>query len=121
MRMLFPAAFLVILLSGCTSKILLDPICPQTGFIDKTNTITYLAPDGTDVVAKGAIKSYNGDCKFKDKKTSIVTIALTVPFVAQRGKAGADLKDQELPYFIAVLSPDEQILQRTAFTYRLIV
>lgn len=119
MRILFPVLVLAALLSGCSSKILLDPICPQTGFIDKANTITYLAPGTTDIVVKGSIKSYSGECKFKDKKTNTVDVSLTLPFIAQRGKAGATLKDYELPYFIAVLSPDEQILQRSAFTTKI--
>jgi hypothetical protein len=117
MRLSLPAALLALaLLSGCSSKIPMDPICPQTGFVDKGDTITYMASGSTDVVAKAAIRGFSGECKFKDKETNTVDVALTLPFVVQRGKAGAGLKEKELPYFIAVLAPDEKILQRTAFT-----
>jgi hypothetical protein len=116
MRISLPAALLALtLISGCSSQILMDPICPQTGFVGKADTITYLAPGSNDVLAKGAIRGFSGECKFKDKETSTVDVSLTLPFVAQRDKAGAALKEKELPYFIAVLSPDETILQRTSF------
>ncbi len=97
-----------------------DPICPKTGFIGKTDKITYLASGSTtDIVATGAIKGFTGDCSFKDKHKDEVEISLTLPFTAQRGKAGSDLKEKELPYFIGVLSPTEEILQRQAFTTKI--
>ena len=106
----------VILLSGCASKADIDPICPKTGFIGKTDTITYFAGSTKDVAATGAIRGFKGDCSFQDKKSNVVTVSLTLPFSVQKGAAASDLKGKELPYFIAVLSPDEEILQRQAFT-----
>jgi hypothetical protein len=107
------------LLAGCSPTVNMDPICPQTGFIGRTDTITYLAPGSKDVVAKAAIRGFSGECKFKDKKSNIVDVELTLPFTAQLGKAGTSVKEKELPYFIGVLSPDEKILQRTAFTTKI--
>ena len=103
-----------------SAKVDIDQICPKTGFIDRTDTVTYLAPGSVkDVVAVAAIKGFNGDCSFKDKKSNVVTVSLTLPFAAQKGAAAGALKEKELPYFIAVLSPDEQILQRKAFTTKI--
>ena len=109
----------LILLSGCSTKINMDPICPQTGFIGNTDTITYLAAGSKDAIASGAIKGFSGECKFKDKKTNTVDVTLTLPFTAQRGKAGAALKEKEFSYFIGVLSPTEEILQRKVFTTKI--
>jgi hypothetical protein len=113
------ALLAVILLSGCSSKADMDPICPQSGFISKTDTITYLAPGSKDIAVMGAIKGFTGECSFKDKKNNVVEVSLTLPFTAQRGKAGADLKEKEFPYFIGLLSPTEEILQRKAFTTKI--
>jgi hypothetical protein len=110
------ALLAVILLSGCSSKAAMDPICPQSGFISKTDTITYLAPGSKDIAVMGAIKGFTGECSFKD---DVVKVSLTLPFTAQKGKAGADLKEKEFPYFIGLLSPTEEILQRKAFTTKI--
>ena len=115
------ASFAVLLLAltalaGCSNKIQADPLCPQTGFIGNTDTITYVVPGTKDVIATGTINGFSGECKFKDKKSSQLLVSLTLPFNLRAGKAGATLKNKELPYFIAVLGPDEKILQRTAFT-----
>jgi len=115
------AAFLaLILLSGCAAKADPDPICPKTGFIGKTDTMTYLAPGSTkDVLATATMKGFSGDCTFKDKDKNDLEVSLTLPFIAQKGKAGGTLKEKEFPYFIGILSPDEQILQRQAFTTKI--
>ena len=107
-----------ILLSGCAAKTDIDPICPKTGFISNTDRITYLAPGGSakDIVAAATIEGFSGDCRFKDKHNNTVDVALTLPFTASKGKAGGGLKEKELSYFIAVLSPEEEILNRQSFT-----
>ena len=38
-----------------------------------------------------------------------------MPFAAKKGITETSLKEKELPYFIAVLSPEEDILQRKTF------
>lgn len=102
--------------TGCSNKIQADPICPQTGFIGNTDTISYVTPDTHELIATGSISGFSGECKFKGKKSKELLITLKLPFSLRVGKAGATLKNKELPYFIAVLGPDETILQRTAFT-----
>ena len=111
----------VILLSGCASTADIGSICPKTGFLDNTRTITYLAPElkKDNVVAVATIQGLSGDCKFRDKDCNMLDVSLTLPFAAQKGTAGGDLKDKELPYFIAVLSPGEEILQRQAFSTKI--
>ncbi len=112
----------VLLLSACANKPPVTGICPVTGFMDNTDTVTYLAPDAVagqgekNVVVRASINGYRGSCSFADKKKDAVLVDLKVPFVAQKGPAGAGLKLRKFPYFIAVLSPRNEILQRTAFT-----
>ena len=115
--MRYIALMAIIFLSGFSafSKNAADFSCPRTGLLDNTSTLTLLAPGSAkDVVAVAAIKGFSGDCSLsKDKKT--IEISLKLPFLIEKGAAGANLKDEELPYFIAVLSPVEEILQRQAF------
>lgn len=114
------ALLALMLLSGCSNKVDIEPLCPKTGFIGKTDIITYFVPGSTkDVVATATINGFSGECVFKDKDKNVVDIDLTVPFRARKGSAGADLKEKELSYFIGVLSPDEEILQRQAFTTKI--
>ena len=116
--MRYIAILAVILLTGCASKGDMEPICPKTGFIGRTDTIAYLKPGSVkDVVATASIRGFSGECRFEDKKKEAIEVSLSLPFYAQKGSAAAaDLKEKELSYFIAVLSPDETILQRQAFT-----
>jgi len=115
------ASFAIVLLAlaalgGCSNKIQADPLCPQTGFIGGTDQMTILAPGTHEAVGHATINGFTGECKFKDKKSSNLLVSLTLPFTFERGKGGAALKSEQLPYFIAVLGPEEKILQRTAFT-----
>jgi hypothetical protein len=107
---------LTALAASCSNKIQVDPLCPQTGFIGGTDQMTLLAPGTHEVVGHATINGFSGECKFKDKKSSNLVVSLTLPFTFERGKAGVALKNEQLPYFIAVLGPEEKILQRTAFT-----
>ena len=119
---LFPGVLLaLVLLSGCSSKVQQEPVCPHTGFIGKADTVTYLASGfKKDVEVTAAIKGFSGECVFKDKHSDVVSVSLTLPFRAQRGPAGAALKEKELSYFIGVLSPDEEILQRDEFKTKIV-
>jgi hypothetical protein len=119
MRLSLPGMILALLvLSSCSSDMPSDHICPKTGFIDKADTVAY-AGGGDEILARGVIRSFTGECKLKNKKGDVIEVALTVPFAAVRGEAGTNLKMMELPYFIAVLSPEEEILQRKAFTTKI--
>ena len=111
--MRYLALFTVVLLSACTNAVQPDSICPQTGFVDNSDTVTYLS--GTETTVRAAINGFKGDCTFADKEKKTVELTLTLPFEAQKG-ATAAVQEEELPYFIAVLSPEEKVLQRQAFT-----
>jgi len=106
----------VLALAGCATSPVLPEICPQTGFIENADRAPFF--DGDKVIVRATIAGFGGDCRFakqeKGETAKKAEIDLTVPFVARRS-AESTQKSIELPYFIAVLSPDEQVLQRQAF------
>lgn len=105
-------AFLaVFLLSGCAmfSPSEEEFSCPKTGFVANASTVV---SHGTEA----RISGFSGECKFKK---NIVEISLTLPFTARKNVAKASLKEEKLSYFIAILSPEEDILQRKAFSTKI--
>ncbi|MBI3441996.1 MAG: hypothetical protein HY052_09410 [Proteobacteria bacterium] len=103
------ALLAVILLSGCSlfSKETDDFSCPQIGFIRDADRISLPTADAV-------INGFNGACSLKKKQG--VVVELTVPFAAKKSVTDAGLKNIDLPYFMAVLSPDETVLQRQTFS-----
>jgi len=103
------------------------PRCPQTGLIggsddfpaDKNGAAaTRLTPDS--IVAYGHINNFSGGCAYDDK-TGQMNFSLQIDFSAKKGPAAANgtkngINKVEFPYFIAVLGPDEAILQRQQFS-----
>ena len=100
----------VLLLSGCAwfSKGAVDFSCPKTGFVADANQVTF---DDAHVAMTGI----SGGCTLKNPHE--VEVAITLPFTAQL--TGAPLKQKTAAYFIAVLAPDETILQRQAFSTKI--
>jgi hypothetical protein len=115
--MRYIALLAILILSGCSafSKGDTDFTCPKTGLVEDASTVTVLAENG--ISAEAVIAGFSGDCVVKDKQ-AVVTLAL--PFVVKKGPAGAALGAQKLSYFIAVLSPEEKVLQRQAFGTRVV-
>jgi hypothetical protein len=103
------ALLALLCLSACSmfSKEAEDFSCPKVGFIANADTVSL--PEG-----EALINGFNGSCSFS-KKTSQVEIDLTLPFKAKMTAPPAG-NSLNLSYFIAVLSPDEAILQRQSFT-----
>lgn len=112
------ALLALLFLAGCGvfSKKGPDYACPKTGFVEQADRVTVIPPDpdrkGTGLSVR--LAGFTGDCSYKPK-TGLVEENLVLPFVARKG-AAETVKSQQLSYFIAVLSPDEAILQRQAFT-----
>lgn len=106
----------VMLLAGCSAfkKDKVEFSCPTTGYVEHDASIAVLDAKGA-IVTEGSFQGFSGTCSI-DKEAHAVVLDLTTPFAARRSPAGADRKNVVLPYFIAVLSPDEQILQRQSFS-----
>jgi len=99
------------------------PACPDVGLLPEATAIPLYPAEKTkpvaaDLVATGLIGNYRGDCDFKTPGQ--VSFDIEVDFVGKIGPAGTamgkKLTTVNFPYFIAVLSKDDQILQRQAFS-----
>jgi hypothetical protein len=94
------------------------PGCPATGLVKGSGfypVIAGQAPHAAegDLVASARVQGIEGGCKFgKDG----ITLDLTINFTGHQGPKGSKLDSQKFPYFLAVLSPDGQILQRQVFS-----
>lgn len=88
-------------------------ICPQIGLVEQADRMALMT--GSEVAVNGIISNYRGACK-PNKSKSSVDFDIEVDFSASKGPAATGLKEQSFPYFIALLAPDETILQRQAFT-----
>lgn len=111
------------LLAGCSMmrhKANATPACPMTGVLRGASFYPVLASDAlhlaaADLAASAAIRgSLEGTCKYTSDGE--VSVKLVLSFAGRRGAKGEKLEEYKFPYFIAVLSPDDQILQRQEFS-----
>ncbi len=120
----------VLLLAGCTAaanmvglgeKKAPEYSCPGTAVVFGADIIPVFAPgspakpEPANLASTGVWGRYQGDCSYHDKANE-VAFNLNLNFQAQKGPMGQKLKKQNLPYFVAVLSPEDKILQRTEFS-----
>ncbi len=100
------ALLALVLLAGCSSsKHPPEFSCPRTGFVMHADTVTLPA-------AEAVFTGYTGSCKPVENG---IALDITLPVQVKKTKDPAP-ESVTLPYFIAVLSPDEQVLQRQSFT-----
>ncbi len=126
MKRIALATGVLLLLAGCsifhkTPAAL--PGCPSTGLVHGASFYPVLAGTAAhqapgDLAASARFESFTGDCKFRKGQPG-VDVSLTLNFAGAKGPRGEKLETQAFPYFVAVLSPDEQILQRQVFTTKI--
>ena len=94
-----------------------DLACPQTGFLLEAAHQDVLTSESStakdDVIVSADLADFKGGCSFKK---GMLDFNLDLKIAAERGPKGPALDHYNFPYFIAVLSPDRQILQRTSFS-----
>lgn len=95
------------------------PACPETGIVREAELVpVFYGSDGrpaaADVAATGAIAGVSGACSFD--KPGVAALELKIGFGAKKGPRGMSLKKQKFPYFIAILDPQENVLQRQVFS-----
>lgn len=102
-------------LAGCTSAGDQETAsCPRMGLLRDADKILYFKDDTAQaVVATGGLVNFSGGCTVT--KNGKIVYTLNLDFAAERA-VGETGKKLELPYFIAVLSPDEAVLQRQRFS-----
>lgn len=92
------------------------PPCPSVSVLrDAAELIRYRPGPGrdmTDVVEQAKFASYKLTCDYNRNK---LTVELTLDIVAEAGPA-AQGREMEVPYFVAVIGPDDKILAKKVFT-----
>jgi hypothetical protein len=110
----------VAMLPGCAHKEEETTVCPATGLVSGAGEYPVIASDvahpaAADLAVLGVLK-LTGACNFKEyRETKKVRMDFALQFSARRGEKGQQLAAQQFPYFIAVLSPDNAVLQRQEF------
>jgi hypothetical protein len=119
-RMTTPAAalFLSLFLAGCgsTGRGAENLPCPDTGLILTAASMTSFNADPAsdqNMVVEATLANYRGACRWRQE---VLEFMLEVDVAARRGAAGETLKRGEFPYFIAILDPEENVLQRQGFS-----
>lgn len=115
---IFASLAAVLLLAGCAGKPTDAGVaCPNTGILQDAGEITVFkqgeAKGIENVITSARLANYGGGCAWRDGQ---VDFALMIDFQAVQGAEGKSLKRFDFPYFIAVLAPDEQVLQRQSFS-----
>ncbi len=95
------------------------PSCPETGLMREADQIPVFygesaKPTADDLASTGFLGNLTGGCDFD--KAGEASMEITISFAAKKGPKGVALRKQSLPYFIAVLGPDETVLQRKVFS-----
>lgn len=108
----------VLLLGGCALfSGQTPPPCPTGGPLVDAASVTHFSSGHVagNIIVQGEMGAYGLACKVRDGQVE-VRFDLTV--LGERGPKGPDLKYFDFPYFIAILNPQEEILQRQAFSSR---
>lgn len=104
--------------SGSSEEKMSQVVCPEVGMMQQASEITVFngtpgAEPKDDVVSVGTL-DWQGACNLD--KQGVAKIKMKVNFAAKKGPKGDMLKAQELPYFVAVLDSDENVVQREEYS-----
>jgi len=103
----------LVLLAACTGGEKPSFTCPQAGLAPDAGAIPVFNAAGTEMAVYAGFNGYKGACV---ASKGGIEIEITLDFLAKQGTGGKDTETQDFPYFIALLAPDETILQRQAFS-----
>lgn len=97
----------------------LPPPCPRVAILGDAQKGTLYRPgpgrDLTDVAYEYELLDFTGTCKYEDKNYNSVTVTFLLQVAATRGPA-AEGREAKVPYFVAVVGKDQQVLVRQNFT-----
>ena len=95
--------------------------CPRPGILADGADLTRWRPgpvqDLTTLVFDARITGLNGSCR-PGRRDRTLEVTLTPSFAVERGPAGSGERVADLPWFVAVVGPGDEILQRQAFAER---
>lgn len=118
------ALFMAAMPAACSSMTRTPPPlpCPAAGLVLRADNIAFskdtaqpLSP--ANVAVTGVIGNYRGGCS-KTRKGELEYV-IEFDIMASKADAKDPLSFIELPYFIAVLGPDDSIMQKQAFVTKL--
>lgn len=122
---LFATLALVLLagiLSACSGNKRNMPPCPRVGILGDAQKATQYRDgtgrDLTDVTFETELLDYNGSCKFEDKQATVV-ISFSLQVSATRGAASAGRNDVQVPYFVALVDNQQNVISRDRFVARI--
>jgi hypothetical protein len=108
-------------LSACGGNKRNTPPCPRVGILGDAQKVTQYRDgpgrDLTDVTFEAELLDYNGGCKFEDKQSTVV-ISFILQVGATRGPA-ASKQEALVPYFVALVDTQQNILSRERFVARI--
>jgi hypothetical protein len=97
------------------------PACPKVGILGDASKATQYRDgpgrDLTDVTFETELVDFNGNCKYEDKQTTVI-INFVLQVGATRGPAATQAEAQ-VPYFVAVVDKQQNILSRERFVARI--
>lgn len=96
------------------------PPCPRVGILGDAQKATQYRDGGgrdlTDVTFETELVDYNGQCRYEDKQ-SVVVVSFILQVGATRGPA-ATQPEARVPYFVAVVDKQQNVLAREEFVAR---
>ncbi len=96
--------------------------CPRPGILADGADLTRWRPgpvrDLTTLVFDARLTGLNGTCR-PGRGDRSLEVTLTPAFAVERGPAGSGERLAELPWFVAVVGPGDEVLQRRSFVERL--
>lgn len=114
---------LSVILAACSNKPANNlPPCPKVGILgDAYKATQYREGPGrdlTDVAYDVQLLDYNGGCKYDDvKNIRAVTVSFALQVAATRGPAASG-PEAQVPYFVAVVDSEKNVLTRERFVAR---
>lgn len=89
-------------------------LCPAMGLLRDADKIVFFKDEtGKELALTVALANFYGGCSLSRNNQMIYSLSLD--FAALRAE-GRTEKRVEIPYFIAILSPTEEVLQRAQFS-----
>ena len=96
--------------------------CPRPGILADGADLTRWQPgpvrDLTTLVFDARLTGLNGTCR-PGRGDRSLEVTLTPSFSVERGPAAGGVRVAELPWFVAVVGPGDEVLQRQTFVERL--